>query len=582
MINNLSKIIISFLFLTFFSQSMSFGQNPLNTKYKTLQDFGLSKYPSPEDLKNILFDENLINVTPLISDDINSDFSNINDLGWLNNVSKEIKVLLFGELHYFQYVTNLRNRIFFALNTFDYFPLIILEKEYSKTPYYNHYLSIQDDKIAAEYIDEIYNLFSNEAEFTLLQHIRRWNKSRPNKLLHVGCTDIEHDSESTINEILVPYFKRLDPSFKAIELESTDNNYVFARLDSLLHIAMKKQISGRYPFINYRYIKNVVLNLKSTFISYNSDREFYHRQKAIIRNLTDPNFLGDYLVKGKAMLYGGLNHTPTHSPPPDSNDILWEGTFLSQVFEPTIGKTYSISAIGLSFSLAAMKKIYLSSCLTQGSAYATILTQMQNAYFKGLLNPKKSYFTRNSTIQNDEFKKLIIKSAFQHNNAPVFLKEISWNKIDGKALEYSQETHNSIIDQKKFMNNYDAFIYVPQSPIIIARLQKGPKKKIIFHVTSKIFPDSMVFITGDHQGLGSWNPNSINLNKQNDGSWTKTFIFNEGTSISYKITRGSWDKEAVDKNGIIPQNLTLKVKNDSAIYMTIENWKDNIKPKSGG
>jgi hypothetical protein len=66
------------------------------------------------------------------------------------------------------------------------------------------------------------------------------------------------------------------------------------------------------------------------------------------------------------------------------------------------------------------------------------------------------------------------------------------------------------------------------------------------------------------------------LIKQKDGSWTKTFHFDEGTILSYKITRGSWDKEALDDNGNIPQNSTLEVKGDETVTIKINKWKDNI------
>lgn len=555
-------------------KSICFGQQADNNNV-SLKDYGITKYPTLGDVENSLFDDDFIDINPLSHEDINTNFSNIDDLEWLKTIAIKNKVILFGELHYFQYVHNLRNRIFFALNNFDYYPLLILEAEYSITPFLNHYVMIKDDISAKKFEDEIYNFICSESKYALIQHIRRWNKTHPQKLIRIACTDVEHDDERTIKKILIPYFNKIDNSLTPSKcFNSHDINIMFTVFDSLLVLAQEKQLVGKYKFITTNYIKNIITNLKSTFDSMNDDWLF-KRQKAIIRNLSDTDFFGNDLRECKAMLYGGLSHTPTHVNEEDS--ISWEGTYLTNEFGPTKNKTFSITAMGLSLSLSQMIDRNLASCLLQGSAYNFIFSQMHDAYIKGLLNPKQYYFVRKENYKNDEFKKLIIKKSYRVSNEPILIEKIFWEKLLERSQKESIEMHKSLTSWKDFIDKYDAFIFVPKSPITIARLQKwnfNPKRNITFKVHSKVYSDSIVYITGYQVKLGSWNPGLIQLNKEEDGSWSKTFLFNEGMSINFKITRGTWDKEAVNIDGTVPPNSTFVVKGDSTINIIIENWKD--------
>jgi len=44
--------------------------------------------------------------------------------------------------------------------------------------------------------------------------------------------------------------------------------------------------------------------------------------------------------------------------------------------------------------------------------------------------------------------------------------------------------------------------------------------------------------------------------------------------IEYKISRGSWDTEAVKKDGSVYHNFELEVLRDTTITIRIQNWKD--------
>jgi hypothetical protein len=148
-------------------------------------------YPSEDEVDKSFFSSDGFRVSPLQTDDINQGFSNIDDLSWLQPLVKECRVVLVGETHYNQYIHHLRNRLLFALNTFDRYPSVMLERPYSLTPFMNYYAALPD-KEAREFEQANRELFLFTADVQFLQHVRRWNATYPKKRIQVGCYDIEH------------------------------------------------------------------------------------------------------------------------------------------------------------------------------------------------------------------------------------------------------------------------------------------------------------------------------------------------------------------------------------------------------
>lgn len=109
------------------------------------------------------------------------------------------------------------------------------------------------------------------------------------------------------------------------------------------------------------------------------------------------------------------------------------------------------------------------------------------------------------------------------------------------------------------------------------KVELGPDRKITFRIIANNIPNtSSIYITGDNSQLGRWDPNIIKLSKQADGSWSRNFNFAEGIILTYKITRGSWEKEALNSNGDVPPNSVYEVKNDDIIIIKIDKWKDQL------
>jgi CubicO group peptidase (beta-lactamase class C family) len=98
---------------------------------------------------------------------------------------------------------------------------------------------------------------------------------------------------------------------------------------------------------------------------------------------------------------------------------------------------------------------------------------------------------------------------------------------------------------------------------------------VTFVVTPKILAENdSIFVTGNHGNLGNWNPAKIMLEKISANHWQRTIPIEKNFELEYKITRGSWDKEALYEKGLIPENTILRVQQDTLIDIQVPFWKD--------
>ena len=104
--------------------------------------------------------------------------------------------------------------------------------------------------------------------------------------------------------------------------------------------------------------------------------------------------------------------------------------------------------------------------------------------------------------------------------------------------------------------------------------KKYPPKIITFHLNSKTVPtQSPVYITGNQQNLGFWNPSAVALRQFPDGHWETSIGVMKGAHLEYKFTLGSWVTEALNADGSVLPNGVLDVVKDSVLTITIHAWK---------
>lgn len=112
--------------------------------------------------------------------------------------------------------------------------------------------------------------------------------------------------------------------------------------------------------------------------------------------------------------------------------------------------------------------------------------------------------------------------------------------------------------------------------IFISSLGLGQEKQVTVKVIvpSATPKDAGIYIAGNHPVLGDWNPGKVKLQKENDSVWTITFNPPKGAVAEFKITRGSWNAQAMYQQGVVPQNTRLLVSGDTVLVVQPITWSD--------
>lgn len=106
---------------------------------------------------------------------------------------------------------------------------------------------------------------------------------------------------------------------------------------------------------------------------------------------------------------------------------------------------------------------------------------------------------------------------------------------------------------------------------------------ITIEVFAEVLNDSdEVYISGNDEQLGNWQPGIAKLEKIGEGMWRETFTFQKGKKLEFKITRGSWDTEIINPDGTSPPNFTIEILNDTIIKIKVALWADQIERKIEG
>jgi predicted alpha/beta superfamily hydrolase len=93
---------------------------------------------------------------------------------------------------------------------------------------------------------------------------------------------------------------------------------------------------------------------------------------------------------------------------------------------------------------------------------------------------------------------------------------------------------------------------------------------------------STICIAGNDSVLGNWDPGSVELTKEGDSVWSRTFDFGIGDNLEYKITRGGWNLQAIYQQGTVPGNSRLIVQHDAEIVIKPVSWSDLAFKSEGG
>lgn len=104
-----------------------------------------------------------------------------------------------------------------------------------------------------------------------------------------------------------------------------------------------------------------------------------------------------------------------------------------------------------------------------------------------------------------------------------------------------------------------------------------PTTSFVVTVPPETPEDATVHISGNHAALGDWDGIGVALERGGDGRWRTTLSFSIGTTLEFKVTRGSWETVEKDENGGEIANRTHTVASSSeTIEITVASWRDLV------
>lgn len=83
-----------------------------------------------------------------------------------------------------------------------------------------------------------------------------------------------------------------------------------------------------------------------------------------------------------------------------------------------------------------------------------------------------------------------------------------------------------------------------------------------------------MWVTGNHESIGNWDPEGLPLENEN-GTWKRTLEVPTGTYLEFKVTDGTWEKEATFKEVTEKENLRLLANKDMDVELDFDHWLEN-------
>jgi predicted alpha/beta superfamily hydrolase len=135
------------------------------------------------------------------------------------------------------------------------------------------------------------------------------------------------------------------------------------------------------------------------------------------------------------------------------------------------------------------------------------------------------------------------------------------------------------------MNNHvrsGSIRFVPYALLAFVLTACQPSAEVTVQVQlppSTPFGDTIT-VAGNHEEFGTWDPTVVGLSRKAELMATGTFKVPLGYDLEFKVTRGSWDTEAIyEAEGHVPPNVRLTVHGDTTVKLTPVGWRDSM-PKA--
>lgn len=106
-----------------------------------------------------------------------------------------------------------------------------------------------------------------------------------------------------------------------------------------------------------------------------------------------------------------------------------------------------------------------------------------------------------------------------------------------------------------------------------AQAQNESSIHVTFLLNTLVLPsESTVYLTGSIEQLGNWNPGLIKMDYKGDHTWIKEITLAQPTTIEYKYTLGSWEREGARVDGSPLSNFEKQIAADTTIRDSVLFW----------
>jgi hypothetical protein len=430
---------------------------PPPDRVKQLEALAIFEYPTD----SLPRDTSAVEASPLSAGDIADDFSNIDDLTWLEPIARRNKVFIVGEHHYSKGIADLVRRMLFALNTYQHYGLVSLEYPYSEGLILNHFVALPDDDRAERFLAEHAADLNITTEVVgLARAIRRWNASHPAKPIRIASHDIDSDWRGALRRAVVPYLHQVAPGYE-IDARKLTLDELARKLPELTRLVAGTRARPAHAFLTRNDVLAVLSNIEARWESgLVNGTDLFYRQKSIVRNLTDPARLGGHLRGGKVMLWVGAHHAATRFVYPKGADFFSEGSYLNHDFPATRGRAYSVLIRPLAYSFPDFARADVSRCMSP--LYRSMVERFQAAWHRGLVSPSGYY------AFDEEFgtiERLLVARAGQVDHRPIRVQAIDWDRLIGDA---TGDDRSSLLSWRNDFGHHDAAVVVPRAPLVTA------------------------------------------------------------------------------------------------------------------
>ena len=134
--------------------------------------------------------------------------------------------------------------------------------------------------------------------------------------------------------------------------------------------------------------------------------------------------------------------------------------------------------------------------------------------------------------------------------------------------------------RKKIVSAFLSTLLLVTALCLNLQAQHEPVIHLTFILTSPDLPsDTSVYITGNLEELGRWNPGKVKMQPNGNHTWTKEITITGAQSIEYKYTLGTWEREGADANGVHLSNFVVNVSGDTTVKDSVPSWSKGARQR---